>query len=141
MSRTGIAPRDFASLRTQLGTLSASNRTPHNLHPETLLLPQTLKPICHFQTMAQMLLLLAKLLPLETPCEHHLPKTPETNYYSIRVSQSRLSISRSLWLSTIEANKYLHFGRSIDCSYKLKAVIRGLLIKKIHYKEAIKIMF
>ncbi|KAG7188531.1 hypothetical protein KM043_008163 [Ampulex compressa] len=43
--RAGVAPRDLASSEDPTGHSPVPSRTPYNLHPETLLLPETLKPL------------------------------------------------------------------------------------------------
>lgn len=42
--RTAVAPGDLASSEDPTGHSPVPGRTPYNLHPETLLLPETLKP-------------------------------------------------------------------------------------------------
>lgn len=41
--RTAVAPGDLASSEDPTGHSPVPSRTPYNLHPETLLLPETLK--------------------------------------------------------------------------------------------------
>lgn len=43
--RTGVAPGDLASSEDPTGHSPVPGRTPYNLHPETLLLPETLKSL------------------------------------------------------------------------------------------------